>query len=455
VIYLLSGLLIIHGIVCQIGAFFPLYPPVFLFYAFFPGHFAVKLILVLLAGVAQLAYGMYLALCKRWRIRWYWPALATVIMVGLLLIFPAVQNLGLFTGLFEGGENRQSIPPKGMPPMLLPIPDEGAPDDIIPTADGPAYRANSHEIGIGNDLPPIESKEVVLAGNKYSPQITYRDYIETKAGEAKNNILYIDTGGRDISKLSLYTVNKPGEIEVTEGMRWERLGKMSIVLVIEALQDVGPGPYVFEIGVKVNGTDCGVVPCTINVVGDSPEVPYLGNHGITTTKVEPKPGDNVAMSSGLMIRLTLDDLIEKSDAIVIGKVVDIFPSRKVDWEDWEPWDTTTDVVIEVERYLYGQPQSPYIAVMVRGGRVGETVMWVEDEPVFNLGEEVALFLYWMQSDVAPPEGFKDAEYFRVTGAMQGKLGYKDGHMITLEGNPVTSSELEQKIAEAHEAEGEN
>ena len=84
--------------------------------------------------------------------------------------------------------------------------------------------------------------------------------------------------------------------------------------------------------------------------------------------------------SGLMIRLTLDDLIEKSDTVVVGEVVDILPSRRV---DWEPWDKMiiTDVVIEVEHYLYGQPQSPYIAVVVRGGRVGEMGMWVEDEPI--------------------------------------------------------------------------
>lgn len=177
--------------------------------------------------------------------------------------------------------------------------------------------------------------------------------------------------------------------------------------------------------------------------------PYPGNHGITTTRIEPKPGESGIVASGLMVRLTLDDLAEKSDTVIIGKVVDIFPSRQV---DWEPWDQMiiTDVVIEVERYLYGQPQSPYIAVVVRGGRVGEMGMWVEDEPVFILGEEVALFLDQMQSDIIPPDGFESAEYYRVTGAMQGKLGYRDGTMVTLEGSPVAVSEIEQKIASIHD-----
>lgn len=113
-VYLLAMLLIIHGIVCLVGAFFPLYPPVFFFYAFFPGHFVVKLIIVLLAGAAQLAYGVYLAWRKRWRIRWYWPAIVTVVLAGLLLAFPAVQNPDLFMGL-GWGENQQSIPPKPYP----------------------------------------------------------------------------------------------------------------------------------------------------------------------------------------------------------------------------------------------------------------------------------------------------------------------------------------------------
>ncbi len=177
----------------------------------------------------------------------------------------------------------------------------------------------------------------------------------------------------------------------------------------------------------------------------SPDYP---NHGITTTKVEPKPSESVTMGSASMVKFTMNDLVEKSDTVAIGKVVDIFPSRQV---DKPPWIVITDVVIEVERYLYGQPQSKYIAVMVPGGRVEEMVMLVSDQPVFNLGEEVALFLYRLQTEVAPPppEGFQPADYYMSTGALQGKLGYRDGIMVTLEGNSVTISEVEQKIASIH------
>lgn len=282
-IYLLSGLLIFHGIICLLGAFFPFYPPVFFFYVFFPGHFAIRLIIVLLAGAAQLVYGIYLVLGKKWRIRWYWLALATIVIIGLLLIFPAVQNPDLFTGLAGKGEVREPVPARDMLPMQG---GEEASDDIMPTPGGPVYRANFHQQGVENPWPPIESREVVLAGNVYSPGVTYRDYMETEVGESRNNILHINTGGRGINKLDLYTVDRPAGIEVVEGMCWHGPGPVAVVLVIEVSQDIAPGQYTFEIGVKINGTDCGTVPCTIKVTSSTTP----NNHIMTGIAVQPEPG---------------------------------------------------------------------------------------------------------------------------------------------------------------------
>lgn len=174
--------------------------------------------------------------------------------------------------------------------------------------------------------------------------------------------------------------------------------------------------------------------------------PGYPNHGIKTTNVEPRPGESGTIVSGSMVRYTIDDLVEKSDTVLIGKVVDIFPSRQV---DRPPWIVITDVVIEVERYLYGQSQSTYITVMVPGGRTEEMVARVSDQPVFNLEEEVALFLYLQVSGITPPEGFERAEYYIVTGSIQGKPGYSDDIMVTWEGERFTVSEVEQKIASIH------
>ena len=94
---LIGGLLLFHGIICLLGAFFLFYPPIVLFYWFFPGHFVIRLIIVLIAGSTQIVYGLYLLLKKRWQVSWYWLALTVVVFTGLLLIFPAFH--GLFTGV--------------------------------------------------------------------------------------------------------------------------------------------------------------------------------------------------------------------------------------------------------------------------------------------------------------------------------------------------------------------
>lgn len=176
------------------------------------------------------------------------------VLVAALLAVTACQ-LG-------GGETHPPIPAKD----LLPAVGEEAPDDIIGTPFGPAYRANHHQEGVENPWPPIESTEVVLGSGSKVVHISYRDYIETKAGEAGKNILFIRIPDRDIKSLNLYASDIPTGIEVTEGMRWYGPGPIAPVLVIEVSQDMKPGQYTFEIGLEINGKDYGTIPCTIKVL---------------------------------------------------------------------------------------------------------------------------------------------------------------------------------------------
>jgi hypothetical protein len=192
-IYVLAGLLIAHGIVCLLGAFSSLYPPVLFFYWFFPGQFAVWLTIVLLIGSAQIVYGMYLALGKRWRLRCYWPAVATIVITGLLLVFPALQNPSFFG--VTAGEN-VTYQPILVKEMLSSLTGPEAPDDIVPTLGGPAYRANVHQQGVENPWPPINTTKVTISSSFEADtvHIRYRDYIETKAGEPRYNIVLISMG---------------------------------------------------------------------------------------------------------------------------------------------------------------------------------------------------------------------------------------------------------------------
>jgi len=220
-IYFLCGLLMIHGIVCLVGAFFPFYPPVYLFYA-----------------ASQVVYGGHLLLKRRWQVRWHWLALTVVVFTGLLLIFPA------FHGLFTPIPTATPEPPPY--PSARPGPER--PDDIVSTPGGPQYRANVHQQGVENPWPPIETKEEFLA---------------------RNNIIRVVTPGRDIRSLNLYASNIPNVIEVKRGMEWHGSHSIAQVLIMEISQDVQPGQYTLEIGVEIDGKNYGKVPCIIKVTPET------------------------------------------------------------------------------------------------------------------------------------------------------------------------------------------
>jgi hypothetical protein len=144
-----------------------------------------------------------------------------------------------------------------------------APDDIVPTPGGYAYRANVHEQGVENPWPPIESTKVVLGGGSDALNIAYRDYIETLAGETRNNIIHVtkEEGMLFDSQLRLYSVVVPDGIGLIDGGRGVGLpGATGAVLVIEIDPDVAAGQYSFEIGIELDGKDYGTIPCTVKVI---------------------------------------------------------------------------------------------------------------------------------------------------------------------------------------------
>ncbi len=182
-----------------------------------------------------------------------------------LVFIPVLAVLLLASACqINGNTHTTPIPTTSVPPVT----GEEAPDDIVTPPGGPAYRANVHQEGVENPWPPIESSEVVLGDNDDALNLTYRNYIETKAGQTRNNILYIRTPGRDIQSLNLYAGDIPTGIEVAERMRWHggSPGMVVPVLLIEVSQDVEPGEYTFEIGVEINGKDYSTVPCTIKII---------------------------------------------------------------------------------------------------------------------------------------------------------------------------------------------
>jgi hypothetical protein len=89
---LAGWLLIAHGIICLLGAFYPFYIPVFLSYWFSPAPFMVTLAIVLVVGAAQVVFGVYLAFERLRPVRWHWLALITIVIVLLLMVYPALNH---------------------------------------------------------------------------------------------------------------------------------------------------------------------------------------------------------------------------------------------------------------------------------------------------------------------------------------------------------------------------
>ena len=155
----------------------------------------------------------------------------------------------------------------------LPTNSAESPDDIVSTPGDDTYRANVHEQGIPDKWPTIQTVSERLAGGTDTILVRYRNSITTNAGEIRNNLLNIskengrfDSQGFDVAEL--YTVGAPKGLQFVQGSAGGLIGTVATVLVIEIPEGFEPGRYEFEIGVGVEGTDYGTLPCTLEVTAD-------------------------------------------------------------------------------------------------------------------------------------------------------------------------------------------
>ncbi len=163
-----------------------------------------------------------------------------------------------------------SLPPTTAPPLIV-----EQPDDIVFTPGGYAYRANVHQAGVPDRWTPIEVTDVTLPGEPNATRISYRSGIETRPGETHPNIVTVVLVNADpvsgpaldaavtlVGSISWLTVTQD------EGL-WHdgdpaRRGALILRMVVSDQAHVGK--YDVQLEVKVNGRDCGAVPCTITVM---------------------------------------------------------------------------------------------------------------------------------------------------------------------------------------------
>ncbi|MFH0779055.1 MAG: hypothetical protein V2A71_10610 [Candidatus Eisenbacteria bacterium] len=88
----------------------------------------------------------------------------------------------------------------------------------------------------------------------------------------------------------------------------------------------------------------------------------------------------------IMTRATTEQLTAGAQSVAVADVVSIEPT----WVGDGPF-IMTYVTLSVREWVKGVGPDE-VTVVVRGGEIGDSGYWVEDEPVFRAGEQVVVFL---------------------------------------------------------------
>ncbi|RJQ36457.1 MAG: hypothetical protein C4555_07460 [Dehalococcoidia bacterium] len=111
------------------------------------------------------------------------------------------------------------------------------------------------------------------------------------------------------------------------------------------------------------------------------------------------------------MELTIDDLAEKADLVVLGEVVSIAYQR-----DTETGSIYTLVTFSVRQTFKGE-SLPELIIRIPGGSLDGEIQQVEDAPRFAQGESAIIFLE------------NGDAIFRVVGSFQGKFTVYNDSMV--------------------------
>jgi len=142
-------------------------------------------------------------------------------------------------------------------------------DDLVPIPAGfVEYRAQVEP----NQFGKVETAVITFGAGANAFHVNYRDYIETRPGETRNNAFYIwqqnNQGARQkICNVVLSSDDIPAGITVNMnsgyydnfGVEWIQ------IMQISTFSNTQPFTYTFNIGIKIDGKDCGTIPCTLKV----------------------------------------------------------------------------------------------------------------------------------------------------------------------------------------------
>lgn len=142
-------------------------------------------------------------------------------------------------------------------------------------------------------------------------------------------------------------------------------------------------------------------------------------------------GVGLFLGSGIaaMIKLSLEQLAVEADTIVLGTVTGQASA-------WNAQRTAiyTDVTVAVEEAIKGSPGAE-VTFRIAGGIVGDIGMRTSNDPVFQDGEQVIVFL---NTEGAPAS---------VVGLKQGKYTVRNG-TVTRDGQTVAVADFLNAIRAA-------
>ncbi len=136
-------------------------------------------------------------------------------------------------------------------------------------------------------------------------------------------------------------------------------------------------------------------------------------------------------AEALMVQLSIEELAEEADSVIIGTVV----KSHSQWNN-DRTSIYTTVIVTLENNLKGNPLPDRVTVIVPGGEVDGIMQIVSDTPFFEPGEEVILFLEELPQQILLRKSFQTKTH-SVYGSFQGK---KEIINNTVDGIPVEEVE---------------
>jgi hypothetical protein len=195
------------------------------------------------------------------------------IITGLLVLFLLLVQIACTKETAPATVPTPQAPPAVTSPAQKP--PEAANDDVVSAPGGFTYRAGIHQQG-QPDWPPVQQTEVTLDALSGTVDIQYRNYIETQAGETRNNIIFLNGGNApelsDPLQVQYRAEGLPDGItlerdrEMYGGIGGQDKRSSRVALKISIAPQVKPGEYPFAIQLEYEGKDFGSIPCTIKVL---------------------------------------------------------------------------------------------------------------------------------------------------------------------------------------------